>query len=119
MNLYKIHWEDEISCAHNLELDYESKCNRVHGHNYKIEVDINASLLNDQGMVIDFSDIKKIVFKLDHRNLNDFIKQPTAENIAKYLCERIKNHISISTSDLYYVGVRVYEDRRSYAEYHE
>lgn len=72
----------EISASHRLRLPYESKCANVHGHNYLIKVRMSASKLNTEGMVVDFSHIARIINKFDHQSLNDFITQPTAENIA-------------------------------------
>jgi 6-pyruvoyltetrahydropterin/6-carboxytetrahydropterin synthase len=78
-----------ISSAHRLDLPYFSKCGNVHGHNWNIIIHCMSDELDYAGMVIDFSEIKKQVEKLDHTLINDFITQPTAENIAKYLCENI------------------------------
>lgn len=82
----------EISAAHHLELDYESKCTRLHGHNWKIKVFCRAKELDKNGMVCDFTHIKAIVNQLDHRNLNDLLPfNPTAENIAHWLTEQLPN----------------------------
>ena len=41
-------------------------------------------------MVYDFTHLKSLIHKkLDHKNLNDFIEQPTVENIAKYICDSL------------------------------
>lgn len=81
-----------ICCAHHLR-DSKSlttkQCLNLHGHNYKVTVTVKTYDLKE-GMVIDFGKIKEIVMKLDHQNLNDFIDQPTAENIAKWLFDRIQ-----------------------------
>lgn len=87
--MYYIKKTLEIAGAHCLNLSYKSKCNNLHGHNWRISVYCKSETLNPDGMVIDFTAIKEIVNKLDHSNLNDFLKQPTAENIAKYLCDKI------------------------------
>jgi len=87
--MYTVKKTIEIAGAHKLNLDYDSKCNNLHGHNWIITVECQAAQLNPNGMVMDFQNIKDIVKKLDHRNLNDFMEQPTAENISKYLLERI------------------------------
>lgn len=78
----------EISAAHQLNLSYKSKCENLHGHNWIIFVHLRSEKLNSDGMVCDFTEIKKCIYeKLDHKNLNDIIDQPTAENIAKYICD--------------------------------
>lgn len=80
----------EVSGAHRLSLDYESKCRGLHGHNWKITVHCKSQELDQNGMVIDFSKIKAVVEEIDHAYLNDIVDfNPTAENIAKWLCDRI------------------------------
>lgn len=82
----------EISAAHHLELDYESKCTRLHGHNWKIKVFCRARELDRNGMVCDFTHIKATVHRLDHQNLNDLLPfNPTAENIARWITEQVPN----------------------------
>ena len=83
----------EISAAHRLELDYESKCTSLHGHNWLVTVYCRAAELNANGMVTDFTDIKRIVSeRLDHRCLNDTLPfNPTAENIARWICDNVDN----------------------------
>lgn len=83
----------EISAAHRLELDYASKCTNLHGHNWIITVHCRAAKLNSNGMVTDFTTIKELVSDgLDHRVLNEVLPfNPTAENIARYLCDSIEN----------------------------
>lgn len=76
----------EISAAHQVSYS-ASECEKLHGHNWKITVYMRSNELDSNGMVYDFSKIKKIVKdSLDHKNLNDILPQPTAENIAKYIC---------------------------------
>ena len=79
----------EIAGAHHLNLPYQSKCQEVHGHNWTIVVYCKRSALDENGMIVDFTKIKEVVMQLDHTNLNDFVEQPTAENIAKFICEQI------------------------------
>jgi len=85
----------EIAGLHQLDLPYKSPCTRQHGHNWIIEVEVCAEELNEEGMVIDFTHISEIVNRLDHRNLNNFIKQPTAENIAKWIRDEIEKELDI------------------------
>lgn len=81
----------EVSGAHRLTLPYDSKCTRLHGHNWLITVHCKTRELNSEGMVIDFSEVKRLIRDtLDHRCLNDiFSFNPTAENIARWVCEQI------------------------------
>ena len=84
----------EISAAHSLRLSYPSKCTTLHGHNWIVTIYCRSRKLNADGMVTDFSHIKELVMgKLDHRNLNDVLpfNNPTAENIAHWICEEVKH----------------------------
>ena len=79
----------EFSSAHILN-GHEGPCKRMHGHNWKVEVEVSGDKLDNIGMVMDFKKIRnmtnEVVDKLDHRFLNDldaFKKvNQTAENIA-------------------------------------
>lgn len=89
--MYTIQTTFTVSAAHHLELDYESPCKNLHGHNWKITVYCKAEKLDHNGMVIDFKYIKtKIHDVLDHHVINDCIgMNPTAENIAHWICEEL------------------------------
>ena len=82
--MYKAIKRIEISAAHRLMLDYESKCTNLHGHNWIIDVYLKSETLNQNGMVMDFTLIKeKIQNKFDHKVINDVVDfNPTAENLA-------------------------------------
>jgi 6-pyruvoyltetrahydropterin/6-carboxytetrahydropterin synthase len=88
--MYYISKRMEIAVAHQLQLSYESKCNRLHGHNLIVTVYCKAEQLNSDGMVCDFKHIKEAIHgKLDHTFLNDILPfNPTAENIASWITEQ-------------------------------
>ena len=91
----------EISASHHLSLSYASKCENLHGHNWIITVYCQSPTLNADGMVVDFSHIKKAVkSKLDHQNLNDILPfNPTAENIAKWVCDQIPTWFKLEVQE--------------------
>jgi 6-pyruvoyl-tetrahydropterin synthase len=89
--MYYIQKTLDVSASHHLTLTYESKCTRVHGHNWKITVFCKARELDENGMVADFAHIKELIQdKLDHRELNEVLSfNPTAENIAHWIVDLI------------------------------
>lgn len=88
--MYTLTKKIQISASHRLKLDYESPCSNLHGHNWNIIVHCKSETLNQNGMIVDFMEIKRIVNKMDHANLNEMLGfNPTAENMAKYLCNEI------------------------------
>lgn len=110
VKIYKI---VNFSSAHKLNLPYESRCNTLHGHNYKSELWIEGKL-DENGMVIDFHDLKKVIKNIDHINLNDkFEWQTTAENLSKYLLNQI---YQLSPNTIEKIEVRVWETETAYAE---
>lgn len=109
--MYKIKKRLEISAAHQLKLSYESKCENLHGHNWIIDIYLASKNLNKDGMVMDFTHIKRdIQEKLDHKNLNDVLDfNPTAENIAKWICDELPccYRVDVQESEN---NIAIYED---------
>ncbi|HEB58163.1 MAG TPA: 6-carboxytetrahydropterin synthase QueD [Gammaproteobacteria bacterium] len=99
--IYTMKVVTDFAAAHALR-DYPGDCARVHGHNWKVEVEVRASALNDIGMGMDFKDIKAatkdIIGKLDHQHLNEIPPfdrlNPTAENIAAHLFAELKTRLN-------------------------
>jgi 6-pyruvoyltetrahydropterin/6-carboxytetrahydropterin synthase len=118
--MYSIKVEGNFSSAHNLR-GYKGKCEDLHGHNWKVEALVCSDKLDKIGMVMDFKLFKKalgdILEKLDHQYLNrvDYFKKvnPTSENIAKYIYDRLKPRVRQLTS------VTVWENTSSLATYDE
>ncbi len=94
--MYKIKVEGHFSSAHNLR-GYKGKCESLHGHNWKVEVELAGDKLDKSGMLTDFKLLKarlnKILEKLDHKYLNKlpYFKRvnPTSENIAKFIYDNL------------------------------
>lgn len=99
--MYFVKKRMEIAGAHRLNLNYESKCANLHGHNWIVTVWCKSQTLDANGMVIDFTHIKREVQdKLDHKFLNDVVPfNPTAENIAKWVCEQIPHCYRVSVQE--------------------
>ena len=96
-------WELEkevwIDSAHNL-VGYQGPCANVHGHRWHITIFCKGDSLDEQGMLVDFVKIKKIVSELDHQHINEKVSfNPTAENLAKYLVEQIPFCYKVSVEE--------------------
>jgi len=89
--MFEIRKQFTFSAAHQLDhLPKDHPCSRIHGHNYIVEIVLQAETLNGDGFVIDYGDLaplqRHIDQLFDHRCLNEwFPSYPTAENIAQYL----------------------------------
>ncbi len=99
--MYTITKRLEVSGAHRLSLPYDSKCKNLHGHNWIIIVTCRREQLDANGMVIDFVKIKEIVNQLDHADLNEVLNgiNPTAENIARWLCDKIPYCVRVEVQE--------------------
>ena len=95
--MYEIAVTSHFSGAHRLRY-LHGKCEELHGHNWKVEVSVVSNRLGKEGVVIDFGILKKKMEKvlkpLDHTYLNDLPYfsgiEPSSENIAKYIFDRLK-----------------------------
>lgn len=97
-----------FDAAHNL-VNYHGKCEKLHGHTYKLRIVIEG-FPDNEGMIIDFVEVskiikEKIIAKLDHSYLNDFIPQPSAENISLWVWENIENDLKRENCKLYEIHV--------------
>lgn len=114
----------EFAAAHWLR-GYEGACSRMHGHNWKVEIEAEATSLDRLGMVIDFKRLKEaahvVVSDLDHRVLNEVSpfdhKNPTAENIAAYLYQALCRQVDEPRIRI--AAVTVWENDRACVRYLE
>jgi 6-pyruvoyltetrahydropterin/6-carboxytetrahydropterin synthase len=122
--MFKIKVVTQFSAAHFLR-NYKGKCESMHGHNWKVEVLVSRQEPDSLGMVMDFSNLKKItqatLEELDHHQLDniEYFKKhnPSSEEIARYIFNKLKKEIS--ERDCQLEEVRVWETDSSCAAYHE
>ena len=114
----------EFEASHILP-KHPGKCSRMHGHSYKLIVVIDGSIDKKTGMVIDFavlSDIVKeeIINKYDHRHMNDYFENPTAENMAQEFFNIINKKLKDKTNGKVKLNsLKLYETSNSFAEINE
>jgi 6-pyruvoyltetrahydropterin/6-carboxytetrahydropterin synthase len=131
----KISKEFRWEMGHRLPEHFD-KCKNIHGHSYRMLVEVEGEVL-ENGMVIDFYELKKIINPLvedldhaflvykDDKEIIEFLEkmkskkvivdfQSTVENICRYFLEKIKN-VNLP-SNIRSVKVRVYETFDNYAE---
>jgi 6-pyruvoyltetrahydropterin/6-carboxytetrahydropterin synthase len=104
MKMY-ISREFRFDAAHNL-INYNGKCENLHGHTYKLKVTLSGSSEKDSGMIVDFTLLKKIVNekvidKLDHNYLNNVLEQSTAENTIEWIWEQLREGLKGGNYELY------------------
>lgn len=121
--MFEVMIERHFSSAHQLR-GYRGKCENLHGHNYKIEIYARGRELDNIGLLVDFGELKsaanEIVNYLDHRNINELPPfdeelNPSAENLARYILERVAAGVSDERVEVY--KVRCFETPTSVATY--
>ena len=129
--MYKLRVSSYFSGAHSLR-EYKGKCEALHGHNWKVEIEVASPRLNASGLVIDFGELKKalkeVLAELDHKYLNELEffspreengggNNPTSELIAYYIFMRMKEKVSPAACRI--SQVCVWETSASCAIYQE
>jgi 6-pyruvoyltetrahydropterin/6-carboxytetrahydropterin synthase len=121
--MFEVMIERNFSSAHQLR-GYKGKCENLHGHNYKIEIYARGRELDNIGLLVDFGELKEaadeVVQYLDHRNINelspfDVELNPSAENLARYILERVSARVGDERVQIY--KVRCFETPTSIATY--
>ena len=110
--MYQLSVKSEFSSAHSLR-EYKGKCEELHGHNWKVEAIVYASRTGKNGIVVDFHDIKgalkDVLREMDHKHLNEleYFKKsnPTSENIARHIFDKINARIAACACKLKAVTV--------------
>jgi len=124
--MYQARVEAEFSAAHFLS-HYHGKCEKLHGHNYRVRLWARGGKLDEGGMLADFAVLKKALNEaisfLDHSNLNDmelFQNDPSAERIARFIFDKVKEKLpdlGVPVNLLH--AVDVFENPRSMARYEQ
>ena len=117
--LYNPIWSKEKN------LDVFGRCSyeNYHGHNYELIVKFEGEIDQDTGMVMDLSDLKKIIVRevedvLDHKNLNldiDYFKDkiPSTENLAVFIWNKLNDSIELEGK----LSIVLYQTPRNFAAY--
>ena len=94
--MYELKIVTQFAAAHRLE-NFNGKCESLHGHNWKVEVILGGQDLNGAGLLMDFGVVKartkEVLEEIDHKYLNELAafqdRNPSSENLASYLYERL------------------------------
>jgi len=120
--MYHLTIYTHFAAAHNL-INYQGDCENLHGHNWKVEVTVAATELDNAGLAIDFKILKaytkEILAKLDHKYLNDLeafkTQSPSSENIARFLFEELS--APLAQKNVTVDSVKVWESENACASY--
>ncbi len=120
--MYEVKIVTHFAAAHALR-NYRGKCEQLHGHNWKVEVTVRGTEVDQAGMLLDFAELKKmtgrIMDEIDHTHLNELEAfkdlSPSSENIARYIYDRLSG--MLAHPDLAVVRVDCWESETSRASY--
>ena len=121
--MYELKIITQFAAAHRLE-NFNGKCEALHGHNWKVEVFLAGEQLDEAGLLVDFGVIKArtnaLLEEIDHKYLNEleaFREQnPSSENLARYLFERLST--TLIRDGVRVSRVNVWESDTSCASYY-
>jgi 6-pyruvoyltetrahydropterin/6-carboxytetrahydropterin synthase len=125
--VYEISKDFVFSAAHQIRM-HGGKCERLHGHNWRVRIHARATQLDRIGMVVDFADLQAMVAEIssrfDHRNVNEVEPfdqvNTTAENIARYFYAEASRRLEEREGGRVKVAkVEVWENEGSLAVYRE
>src|SRR5277367_6857596 len=123
-DMFQVSVEETFSSGHALR-GYRGKCENVHGHNYRVRVTLEGPQLDGIGLLVDFTQLKKIIREvtgtLDHQFMNDLepfkTVNPSAENVAKYFYEQVSSQLTELPPGARITDVIVWETDTSRAQY--
>ena len=119
--MYQVSVEGHFDAAHFLR-DYGGKCEKLHGHRFKVVVTVKSSKLNPSGLAYDFVELKHhldtVLNKYDHASLNDITPfnkiNTSSENIAVAVYNQLKGRFHGRVA---LVNVQVWESPQSWVTY--
>ncbi len=122
--MYFMRVKDDFAAAHYLR-GYKGKCEALHGHNWKVELEAAFDRLDEIGLAIDYKELKKILgeilAKFDHTELNRLemfsVKNPTTENIAEIIYSESKGRLKELGAKK--IAVTIWESDDSCCRYEE
>ena len=120
--MYEVTIIKSFSAAH-LLAEIGGKCEELHGHNFKVEVTVAADKLNSHGLLIDFRTLKNILGDIlediDHKHLNTLNSfdgiNPSAENIAKYIYEKMAPKVKMAGVNV--ARIKIWESENASVTY--
>lgn len=125
--MFEVTVEKSFAAGHYLR-NYKGKCEKPHGHNYKVKVTLQGRDLDAVGLLIDFKDLKAVlkavIDRLDHQMINEIEPfnsvNPSAENLAKYFYQHAGSRLGMLTDGRVRVkDVTVWETEDAAATYFE
>ena len=125
--MFEITVEDTFAAGHYLR-DYKGKCEKPHGHNYKVRVTMRGQQLDRAGLLVDFKDLREVmrhvIDRLDHQMINELepftTVNPSAENLAKYFYDETNTNLIKATQGRVKVKeVTIWETDTTTATYFE
>jgi len=101
--MYELMVTGRFAAAHFLRNFNKGRCEKLHGHNWRIEVVVRGDQINQVGVLIDFGELKgimnQVLNQLDHHYLNEQdpfnVINPSSEYIARYLYREITKKLPI------------------------
>jgi 6-pyruvoyltetrahydropterin/6-carboxytetrahydropterin synthase len=125
--MFEVTIEAGFSSGHYLR-NYQGKCEKPHGHNYRVLVTLAGAELDQAGLLLDFKILKTllkpVVDYLDHQMINDLPPfteiNPSAENLARYFYDQTSRQLQALTSGRVSVkDCTVFETDTSFARYYK
>jgi len=129
--MYELKVVSEFAAAHKLK-GYDGECEKLHGHNWRVEAVVVADTLDSVGLAVDFKELKQwlngILDGLDHLYLNELepfqSDNPSSENLARFIFHELQGCIAsyAEGGDGRGIDVKkitVWESERAAASYYE